>query len=274
MTRLKSVLVNQTVAWTLGLSVMLGLLGCALAKEPTPRPTFRVMTYNIHHGEGLDGKLDLNRIAAVIKESGADIIALQEVDKGVERTNRRDLPAELSALTGFTCVFSNNYHHQGGEYGNAVLTRFPVKQAGNHHFKMLHAQESRGLQHLVLAAHGRELAFLNTHLDAGRDDRERWASVGEIETLLKSYADLPVVICGDFNAAPENRVVQKLNTLMVDTWPLVSSEPGHTVPVKQPRRRIDFIWMSKDAPFSPIKAWLPYSEASDHLPVVVEFQWR
>ena len=53
-------------------------------------------------------------------------MALQEVDKGVERTARQDLGAQLAQLTGLECVFSNNYHFQGGEYGNAVLTRFPV----------------------------------------------------------------------------------------------------------------------------------------------------
>jgi endonuclease/exonuclease/phosphatase family metal-dependent hydrolase len=274
MTPFRFELMTKPMAWMLGLCVMLGLLGCALGREEAGRPTFRVMTYNIHHAEGLDGKLDVERIVAVIKESGADIVALQEVDKGVERTARRDLPAELAALTGYTCVFSNNYHYQGGEYGNAVLTRFPVKRADNHHFKMLQAREPRGLQHLVLEVQDREIAFLNTHLDAGREDLERWSSVGEIETLLKSYAGLPLLFCGDFNATPDSRVIQRMSEQLVDTWPLVGAGPGYTIPVKQPRKRIDFIWMSPAAPFVPVKAWVPYSEASDHLPVVVEFQWR
>ena len=52
--------------------------------------TLRVMTYNIHHGEGLDGRVDTARIAELIKQERADIVALQEVDKGVRRTALRD----------------------------------------------------------------------------------------------------------------------------------------------------------------------------------------
>lgn len=274
MNKLLSVLRNSIAAAGLVLSVVLMLLGCATASEPAAPPTFRVMSYNIHHGEGIDAKLDLERIAAVIKESGADIVALQEVDKGVERSGRRDMPAELAALTGFTCIFSNNYHYQGGEYGNAVLTRFPVLAATNHHFRMLRALEPRGLLQVTLAVQGRQLALLNTHLDAGREDHERWSSVGEIESILKSYAGVPLLFGGDFNATPDSRVIQKLSTWLTDPWPLVAAGPGYTIPVKQPSKRIDYIWMGKDSPLAPVKAWVPQSIASDHLPVVVEFQWR
>src|SRR6185436_14707317 len=132
------------------LAVLLGaaglVAGCQTAPQPAASPTtFRVMTYNLHHGEGLDGKVDLLRIAELTKREGADLVALQEVDKGVERTARRDFPDELAALTGLTCVFSNNYHFQGGEYGNAVLTRFPIKSWTNTHFKKVNETEQRGI---------------------------------------------------------------------------------------------------------------------------------
>ena len=72
------------------------------------------MTWNIHHGEGTDGQLDLQRIARVIREAEVDLVALQEVDRGVARTARRDLPAEVAVLTEMSCVFSNNFGYQGG----------------------------------------------------------------------------------------------------------------------------------------------------------------
>jgi len=259
------------VSLTLGL---IALAGCATDNPAKPSP-FRVMTYNIHHGEGLDGKVDLLRIAQLIREQGADIVALQEVDKGVERTGRRDLPAELAALTGLTCVFSNNYHYQGGEYGNAVLTHFPVVRGTNSYFKMLHATESRGIQQLVLNIHGRELAFLNTHLDAvGPGDLERWSEVSEIETLIKPYRSLPQLLCGDFNASPESRVARQLNEWFDDAWVLVGNGEGWTVPAENPRRRIDYLWIAKDTSLVPLKAWVPKLNASDHLPVVAEFQFK
>ena len=251
---------------------LLGLAGCATI-QPAKSFRFRVMTYNIHHGEGLDGKVDLLRIAQLIKEQGADIVALQEVDKGTERTQRRDFPTELAELTGMTCVFSNNYAYQGGEYGNAVLTRFPVVRSTNSHFKMLHATESRGMQQLVLKVHGHELALLNTHLDAvGPGDAERWSEVAEIEPLLKPYHGLPLLLCGDFNATPEARVARKLNEWFDDTWALVGQGGGFTVPAEKPRRRIDYLWISKDKSLVPLKVWVTQSDASDHLPVVAEFE--
>lgn len=267
----------QTRSRTTALALVLLLAlacwsGCMRTAEPARDFTFRVMTYNIHHGEGMDGQVDLQRIADVIKESRAEIVALQEVDRGTERTSRRDFPAELAVLTGMTCVFSNNHHFQGGEYGNAVLTRFPVKQALNHHLRALQPKEQRGLQELVLDLNGRELVLLNTHLDAGRNDVERWSSVEEIEQRVKTHAQRPLLICGDFNATPESRVARKLAEFLEDTWLVAGEGDGFTVPSTAARRRIDYIWMSRHPDLTPLTATVPKTEASDHLPLVVEFR--
>ncbi|HTL30639.1 MAG TPA: endonuclease/exonuclease/phosphatase family protein, partial [Tepidisphaeraceae bacterium] len=71
-------------------------VGCASAQSQK----ITVLTYNIHHGAGTDGKYDLQRLADVIKKSGADLVALQEVDRNTNRT-KDDQPAELARLTGF-----------------------------------------------------------------------------------------------------------------------------------------------------------------------------
>src|SRR5690348_3713888 len=84
-------------------SATLLLVGCAPAQ--TNQQTFRVLSYNIHHGEGIDGKIDIKRIAGFIKETKADIVGLQEVDRGVERTARQDFPKELAKLTGMKVYF-------------------------------------------------------------------------------------------------------------------------------------------------------------------------
>ncbi len=260
------------IVFIMSCSLLLG--SCAVNRNHEPASTFRAMTYNIHHGEGLDRKVDLVRIAELIKREGADIVALQEVDKGVERTGRRDLPQELAALTGMTCVFSNNLSYQGGEYGNALLTRFPILSSTNTHFKMLHAPEPRGLQELVLDVHGRKLAVFNTHLDAGHDDNERWSLVGQLGTITKSVTGMPVLLCGDFNATPENRVYTQVNQWFDDSWIKAGHGNGWTIPAEAPRRRIDYLWISKSDSLVPLKAWVPESNASDHLPVVTEFQLR
>src|SRR3954468_2494324 len=86
----------------------------------------RVLSYNIHHGEGVDGKLDLERIAAVINAVEPDLVALQEVDQRVARTRLIDEPADLARLTKMHVAFGANLALQGGHYGNAVLSRWPI----------------------------------------------------------------------------------------------------------------------------------------------------
>lgn len=252
---------------------LIALASCA-TNQAARSFRFRVMTYNIHHGEGLDGKVDLQRIAQLIREQGADVVALQEVDKGTERTARRDFPAELAELTGMTCVFSNNHLYQGGEYGNAVLTKFPVKRWTNRHYQMLRPGEQRGILQLVLDVHGREVVFLNTHIDYRGDDSERWVNVGEIEGLAQKYRGKPAIMCGDFNDTPESRVCQRLNQTFDDTWKLIGPGEGLTIPAEKPRKRIDYLWILKGKSLVPFKAWMPRSDASDHLPVVAEFELR
>ena len=232
------------------------------------------MTYNIHHGEGLDGKVDLRRIAKLIRHEGADIVALQEVDKGVERTRQRDLAAELATLTGLTCVFSNNFNFQGGQYGNAVLTRFPVLTATNLHYQMLRPNEQRGLLQLLLEIHGRRLVFMTTHIDYRPDDAERLMNIEQIGQVAKPYADQPVIVSGDFNATPGSRTHSNMKELFADSWELIGSGDGFTFPADSPRTRIDYLWVSRNTAIRPVRIWVPSSAASDHRPVVAEFEIR
>jgi endonuclease/exonuclease/phosphatase family metal-dependent hydrolase len=230
------------------------------------------MSYNIHHGEGLDSKVDLQRIAELIKQEQADIVGLQEVDKGTERTQRRDFPAELAVLTGMTCVFSNNYHFQGGEYGNAILTRFPVKSVTNSLYKMLIPGEQRGILQVVLEVRGRDLVFMNTHIDYRPDDRERLSNTAEIRAFIKQYSGKPIILCGDFNDVRSSRTYQALSELFIDAWQVAGTGDGNTIPAAKPAKRIDYIWLSKGSDLTPLKVWVPRSEASDHLPLVAEIR--
>jgi endonuclease/exonuclease/phosphatase family metal-dependent hydrolase len=232
------------------------------------------MTYNIHHGEGADGRIDLERIAAVIKQAQADIVGIQEVDKGVGRTQRRDLPAELAALTGLTCLFANNFHYQGGEYGNAVLTRFPVVKWTNTHLQMLHTNEQRGVMQVLLNVGGRELLFMATHVDYRRDDAERLRNVAEFKQIIGKYGRLPIVFCGDFNDQPDSRTYRAMSEQFDDVWAVIGRGDGFTITSQRPSKRIDYIWVLRSSPLTPLKAWVPSSGASDHLPVVAEFRWQ
>jgi len=106
--------------------------------------SLRVLTYNIHHGEGTDHRLDLPRIASVIRAVEPDLVALQEVDRMVERTDRVDQPMELARQTGLRVAFGGNLGLQGGSYGNAVLSRYPILAQRNQFLPGSPGSEPRG----------------------------------------------------------------------------------------------------------------------------------
>ena len=231
------------------------------------------MSYNIHHGVGLDDTFDLERIADLIRREKADLVALQEVDKGVERTQRRDLPAELARLTGLHCVFSNNYAFQGGEYGNAILSRWPIMRSRNTHFKATGGGEPRGLLEAAVEVGGRSLTFMATHLDHRRDDGERLSCVAEIERLALGLGQTAVVVAGDFNDVPSSRMHDRMRTWARDAWAEGGAGDGFTIPADLPRRRIDYVWIARRSELEVLKAWVPDLQASDHRPLVVECRW-
>lgn len=230
------------------------------------------MTWNIRHGEGPDGRVDLARIAHIINREQPDFVALQEVDRGVERTARRDLPTELSALTGMTAVFRRNVSYQGGEYGNATLSRWPVIAVTNLPYRMLRAGEQRAVLQVTVEMGGRPFAIWNTHLDYRRDDAERLAHVAELSAAAARSA-VPFVLCGDFNDYPSTPVHRALVEDFEDAWERTGVGPGYTFPHARPDRRIDYLWTPRSGEVRARGARVLPSEASDHLPLLVELEW-
>ena len=251
----------------LGLLLVFSLAAGAVENQITN--TFRVMTYNIHHAQGTDGKVDAERIAALIRTQSVDIAGLQEVDRGTLRTGRRDLPAELAKLTGMHLYFQKNIDHQGGEDGTAILSRFPILEKTNVHSRMLKPHEQRGLLQAVLDVNGRQVLFMSTHLDYHNHDAERALDVRTIKDAMETNACQAVILCGDFNEGPGSRTYKRLVELLNDTWKAVGNGSGFTFSSSAPWQRIDFIWHSEG--LRPLNASVPKTNASDHLPVVAEF---
>lgn len=235
-----------------------------VAAEPA---RVRVLSYNIHHGEGTDGQVDLERIAAIIRAEKPDLVALQEVDRETSRTGRVDQPAELGRLTGMQARFERNIAFGGGEYGNAVLTRLPVVRHKNHHLPSHYDGEQRGALavEVALADGGQKILFLATHLDYRPDDGERRASAEVIHRLASEGANLPAIVAGDLNALPESDVLADFQR----SWKRTNTEIIATYPAAMPTRQIDYILVR------PAERWrvvetrvLDAPGESDHRPIM------
>ena len=238
------------------------------AARESKAATLRVMTYNIHHGEGTDGKLDLARIARVITEAKPDIVALQEVDRNVERTGNVDQPAELARLTEMSVVFGANIDLQGGQYGNAVLSRLPIVRHENHLLPVVDLGEQRGVLEVEMAAADRRVILLATHLDHRRPDAERLASAKLINELIGKQT-LPAILAGDLNAVPESAVLAEV----LKQWANTTREPKPTIPVDKPERQIDYVLVRPAQRWRVVEARvLDEAVASDHRAVVVEVE--
>lgn len=247
-------------------------VACRTGPEVRDPQMLRVLTYNIHHGEGIDGRLDLERIANLINEHQPDLVALQEVDRGVARTQGRDLPAELSKLTGLHVAFSKNLDHQGGEYGNAILSRQPIISSTNLHFRMLHDGEQRGLLAATVEIHGGPLVFMSTHLDFRPDPAERLSNVAEIKAVADRHPEQLVIVAGDFNDYPDGAVHRALKESFTDAWERRGEGSGFTHSSTAPKSRIDYVYVGSAGGWSVARAEVLASQASDHLPLLVELE--
>ena len=208
------------------------------------RPTLRILCYNIHHGEGIDRKLDLERIAKTILSVKPDIVALQEVDVETTRTRKVHQAKRLGELTNMNYVFGGNIQFGGGEYGNAVLSRFPIKKSKNLKLPNHRKGEQRGLFQVEVQPDFMTdpLHFWCTHLDHRGNDSERVASAKLINEELSRLKHKYCILAGDLNDVLGSDTLELLD----EKWNRSNSIPLPTIPVQRPSRQIDFICSSQN----------------------------
>lgn len=237
-----------------------------------------VLVYNIHAGKDAGGEANLDRVAELVGATGADLVLLQEVDRNTQRSGPTDQPAALGRLTGYDVAFGRTIGFQGGDYGVALLSRWPIERdtlvplavAGSPE-----SREQRGVLVAVVAAPGGRLAVLNTHLDASGDDvwrvREIAGVLREAESVRGS--GLPLLLGGDLNARPESPIHQSLRDAgFRDAWPGCGAGDGNTFPAGAPARRIDYLYLPAGVTCTSARV-LP-GQASDHRALLVRVRLR
>ena len=238
----------------------------------TKADTLRILTYNIHHAnppsKAKEGTIDIEAIAKVINNAKPDLVALQEVDVQTERSGKDLHEAKaLAELTGMRCYFARAMHYGGGQYGDAVLSRFPIADSATYNLPIEEGakEEIRSLCVIkVKLPKNQEIHFASTHL--GLSEATRLLQAHKLLEVVKAFK-LPLVIGGDFNAAPNSEVIKLLDSELTRSC---LEDCAFTIPVNKPNHKIDYIMYRPSNRFNVVKQEvINETYASDHLPVLV-----
>lgn len=247
------------------------LTGCAGHSQSNGGPAdpaavpWRIASYNIHHGRGMDDRVDLERIAGVLRGLDADIIALQEVDERVARSGHVDQARRLGELLGMHHAFGSFMDYQGGRYGMAILSRCALRRIEP--LPLTEGNEPRiALVVEIMQPDNVVLTVINVHFDWVRDDGFRFTQAREVAQFLDGLGG-PFILAGDFNDVPGSRTLR----LFQDRAREAVKPPDRqfTFSSTEPQKEIDFVFAAPAAAWS-VESVNVVSEymASDHLPVI------
>ncbi len=244
----------------LGLAALIVPILCTpgLAQESQ----LRVLTYNIHHGQGADGKFDLERLAKIIVALQPDIVALQEVDRNTNRASGVDQAAELGRLTGMHAEFGKALDYSGGEYGEAILSIVKPNEVKLYALPHDKGGEPRAALAVRLRLYDDlpELLFINTHLCHQRE-ANRVAQAKEINRLFPIQDDPTCLLAGDLNAQAGSETMMEFGKQWKNTMPNLST--------------IDHVLVRKSDPWQVIETTVIDDRvASDSRPVLVVLEWN
>lgn len=231
-----------------------------------------VMTYNIRHGRGRDGKVDLGRVADVIAAEAPDVVTLQEVDAGRARSRAADQADELARRLGMEASFTPCIDDgDGGRYGIATLSRLPVRTSRRLALPV-QARRRRSEPRCALATRVDgpvgPVEIVNTHLSVLPGERP-----DQVAHLIADLAEIAhdVVLGGDFNITPRSALHRSLRGRLRDT-----GARGRTWPARWPLLRLDHLFYrgALDVAATTVVDSPLARRASDHLPVVAAFRRR
>lgn len=268
------ILTNMTFRLIKGVFVTLyffssmGWSSRALAQESK---TISVMSYNIHYGQGMDGRLDLPRIAEIISAQDPDLVGLQEIGDFA-------MAEKMGRLTGMKFVFGPSLGKKEG-YGDAILSKHPFDSFKN--YSIPSASSSRyqamGIDVDLSQVFGRaaKVRFINTHFDWLRtigSEEARLATVEVIERAFFGDDSLPAILTGDLNATPESKPLERL---FEKGW--MNENLGktlNTIGGERRARQIDYVLFRSKQRWNVVDVEvLAEPIASDHLPIVMELEF-
>ncbi len=237
------------------------------ASVPPPKDgnELTLVTYNIRGCRDDDGKADPLAIADELKMTGADIIALQEVDNGLPRSDFADQAKMIAEKLEMNYVFAPAINFFVGTYGNALLSRHPILSSTS--VDLPYHLEPRSLLEVEVEVAGRPLRVFTTHL--GLKKSERIKQFQFLHDYLKEYTGEPAIFMGDFNTRAEDPLFTPVRTLLQD--PLFKRKQRlTTISGEKTYGMIDHILLSHHLDY--VYAYAPAYGRSDHFPVSMQVQ--
>lgn len=248
---------------------------------PPKGQSLRVMTYNIYGARATSpaNAADLDAIAEVIRRQNPDFVTLNEVDVFTNRTGKdvhqaRDLAEKL----GMEWHFSKAIDRDGGEYGDAVLSKYPILETRSYRLPCAAEQpgEDRSLCVIRVQIDGKDLYVASTHLDHLSGDASRLVQATEIRRIRDTELEGDLILCGDLNAIPSSNVIATMTSFLTNTGPI----DQYTFPSDDPSRKIDYIMYAPIEHFGVQNCQVVSRgdqqvggvDASDHRPVIADIR--
>ncbi|MBI5368360.1 MAG: endonuclease/exonuclease/phosphatase family protein [Planctomycetes bacterium] len=251
------------------LLVALALLPAAAPRTGAALPAgaarVRIVSYNIKHGLGMDGRIDLDRTAAVV--AGFDIVALQEVDSHNPRTGFRDQARHIAARNGLHHVFGANRYYLPfhlGAYGNAILSRYPILYSRNYRLFKEGDHEQRGMLRADVRIGSTPLHVYTVHL--GLSVTERARQVAQVIEIARAVGGNRIIL-GDFNIRDYSAQLAPLHAGYREAFLTAGVGPRFTFRSDRPTIKIDHLFLNG---VSARRSWVISSLASDHRPLAAE----
>jgi endonuclease/exonuclease/phosphatase family metal-dependent hydrolase len=239
----------------------------------------RMMTYNVHSCRCMDGRLSTHRIARVIAQYQPDIVALQELDSGMSRTEYLDQAHAISQYLEMAFHFHPAIHVEEERYGNAILTHLPLKLIKAENLPLITNQpsfEPRGAIWVSVAVNGVDIQIINTHF--GFRPVEHLPQVSALlgdDWLGRANLQKPLILCGDFNFFPSSGAYKRVIKYLQDSQlQLKGHRPVNTFSGRFPRARIDHVFTNSNLEVLNIQVPRTHltRSASDHLPLIVDLK--
>ena len=250
---------------------------------PPKGQSLRVMTYNIYGARATSpaNAADLDAIAEVIRRQNPDFVTLNEVDVFTNRTGKdvhqaRDLAEKL----GMEWHFSKAIDRDGGEYGDAGLSKYPILEKRSYRLPCAAEQpgEDRSLCVIRVQIDGKDLYVASTHLDHLSGDASRLVQATEIRRIRDTELEGDLILCGDLNAIPSSNVIATMTSFLTNTGPI----DQYTFPSDDPSRKIDYIMYAPIEHFGVQNCQVVSRgdqqvggvDASDHRPVIADIRFQ